>query len=272
MASTKKKGKSKKAKGKSHKGRSALSISALASYQDMRGIRVGFPANRTVDLNYTTLASVSTTSGIMAIYQWRANSAYDPDYTSTGYQPLGFDQWATYYNHYVVERLDYEVQANPVSAYPMLYGLYVSDDATIPSNPTDLTNLGGSTRISAHYSTPPVLKGTIVMKQFFNRSGDIANDTKLSAAVTADPTEQVFLSFYAQPLDETSTITMKALVRLRFRVRFMEPKDLGPSYATSTSAAAGAAPSKAPARAPPYAGPDTDDEDEYTYVRVKKQS
>lgn len=45
------------------------------------------------------------------IYAFRANSIYDPDYTGTGGQPLGRDQWATLYSKYRVFASKIEVKA-----------------------------------------------------------------------------------------------------------------------------------------------------------------
>ena len=37
-------------------------------------------------------------------YQWRGNSVFDPDFTSTGHQPMGFDQFVNFYNSYRVRK------------------------------------------------------------------------------------------------------------------------------------------------------------------------
>lgn len=36
------------------------------------------------------------------VYTWRMNSLYDPDFTSTGGQPLGYDQWSVFFQRYCV--------------------------------------------------------------------------------------------------------------------------------------------------------------------------
>lgn len=40
-------------------------------------------------------------------YVWMLNSLYDPNNTGTGHQPLGFDQYATFYNRYRVFKVKY---------------------------------------------------------------------------------------------------------------------------------------------------------------------
>lgn len=41
---------------------------------------------------------------------FRLNSLYDPNFTGTGHQPLGFDQYAALYNYYRVYKVDVQVR------------------------------------------------------------------------------------------------------------------------------------------------------------------
>lgn len=41
---------------------------------------------------------------------FRLNSVYDPDLSGTGNQPVGFDQWAAFYNKYRVLSTDVEIR------------------------------------------------------------------------------------------------------------------------------------------------------------------
>lgn len=72
-----------------------------------------------------------------AIYQFKANGMFDPDFTGTGHQPMGFDQWMTFYDHFTVVGSKITVKAvnNTTSAYTLLVAL--SDDTAL-SNPTTL--------------------------------------------------------------------------------------------------------------------------------------
>lgn len=62
------------------------------------------------------LAIPSTiTTDISSCYQFRLNSIYDPDLTSTGHQPLGRDQLALLYNRYRVFAVDWQITVFPVN-------------------------------------------------------------------------------------------------------------------------------------------------------------
>jgi hypothetical protein len=61
-------------------------------------------------LNYSEQFGMAYTGlGNMASYQFRVNSIFDPNYTGTGHQPLGHDQWATFYNRYRVRKMTYRI-------------------------------------------------------------------------------------------------------------------------------------------------------------------
>lgn len=219
------------------------------------GVRVGFPAQRTVSMNYCTFVEMASTSGSIAVYQFRLNSAFDPDYTAAGSQPLGFDQWSAYYNHYVVETCDYQVQLGPRQALDtstagqpvMQYATHLSDDATIPTSYAELLQLGAAGHMWNNGTPFHIFKGSVNVAKFMNRP-DPATDSELRALVTANPSEQIFLSIRGSPADQGSTVTTSIVVKLTMRVRFMEPKDLTPSVKSHTTAG----------------------DDEYEFVRVKK--
>lgn len=60
--------------------------------------------------------ALSTASTGYAENIYRLNSCYDPDYSGAGAQPLGFDQWAAFYNRYKVLSAKWKVQfASPTS-------------------------------------------------------------------------------------------------------------------------------------------------------------
>jgi len=62
-----------------------------------------FSASVKKRLRYSTTFTGSCTSGAITSTQvFRANDLYDPDFTSTGHQPMGFDQMMTFFNHFTV--------------------------------------------------------------------------------------------------------------------------------------------------------------------------
>jgi hypothetical protein len=218
-----------------------------------KGVKVGFPAERTVRLTYSDFDKFTATTGVLAKYQYRINSAFDPDYTGTGHQPLGFDQWAAYYNHYVVEEVEYEVQIAPTGTTYTYTATYLSDDTTVPLNFSELQENGGVVAFGSPYSSinSHIYKGKVDVAKFFNRTS-IASDPELRALVSANPVETVYLNLFAANADIVTGQEFYFGIKLTMKIRFMEPKDLAPSISKLV---------EPPAKA---------EDEEYEYVRVKR--
>jgi hypothetical protein len=73
-----------------------------------------------------------------------------------------------------------------------------------------------------------IFKGKVNIAKFFNRSS-IATDSELRALTTANPTETCYLNLFASNADPVQGQAFYFAVKLAYRVRFMEPKDLAPS-------------------------------------------
>lgn len=55
-------------------------------------------------LRYQESISTTGSAGAVAGYVFSANGLYDPNFTGTGHQPMGFDQMMIFYDHYTVLR------------------------------------------------------------------------------------------------------------------------------------------------------------------------
>ncbi len=65
----------------------------------------GLPLGKTfkTKLRYVTQLELgSGTNDFASHHFYRANSAFDPDLTGTGHQPMGYDQLALFYDHYTI--------------------------------------------------------------------------------------------------------------------------------------------------------------------------
>jgi len=63
-----------------------------------------FPASIVKTLRYSTNISMGAAVGALNTWMFRANDLFDPDYSGTGHQPMGFDQLMSWYNHFCVVR------------------------------------------------------------------------------------------------------------------------------------------------------------------------
>ncbi len=60
------------------------------------------PDSVRVQLRYNTRGGLNTTATGFAAQVFNLSSLYDPDYSASGHQPTGFDQWMLIYNRYRV--------------------------------------------------------------------------------------------------------------------------------------------------------------------------
>lgn len=86
----------------------------------------GFPKSKLVRMRYVQSVILNPDAVAPVIYEWRANSIYDPDYTSAvvGHQPRGHDQWALVYRHYNVLGSKFTVRCNPSTSTTTVPGMW----------------------------------------------------------------------------------------------------------------------------------------------------
>lgn len=71
--------------------------------------QTGRPQRMVAKLCYYTSGQLYNASGLFQTQLMNLNSLYDPDRSGVGHQPLGRDQWATWYNRYRVFKVDYVI-------------------------------------------------------------------------------------------------------------------------------------------------------------------
>jgi len=198
------------------------------------GIVSGLPRQRSTVLSYVEhVAALTSTSGVLGSYMFRCNSCYDPNYTFSGHQPMGWDTWTSLYNQYIVtaSSINIKVLANQANTAPCAIGCYVTDGTavgyTTPSEFIEakrgtyrIFNLqaGNSTNLYVPFNT----------KRFFNVTDVKDNQVNLGSAVTSNPTEEAFYNIWFGTLDGT-TEDCNIMVTLKYHVTFNEPKDLAQS-------------------------------------------
>lgn len=188
------------------------------------------PARFFTKLKYVSDQIGSTTTTSMGYYQFRANSLFDPDYTGTGHQPMGFDNLAALYSDYRVNAVHIKV-----------VGLVLTPNAC------GCIAIGGSAATTIHTvsSLPELLEDTaykcrvvndqkpIVFSRFFpihklmgKSKKVVQTDLDLSAGIGANPTKTVYLTVYWQNLNETTSTGWNIRAEITYYCEFNAPKPL----------------------------------------------
>lgn len=198
------------------------------------GTPSGMPTTRIAKLRWCQEGTIASTSGAFTTRAYNANSIFDTN--GSGGQPMGRDQWALLYNHYVVigAKIRIYIEAAAANTIGMMIGTQLNDDATLTY--TDIEGAiearkgrfcqlglptGGAAKckISANFSA----------KKFFNITNMKDNYDRLGAAIGASPSELACFILWQQSLDGATTTNANITVIIDYIVLFSEPADLARS-------------------------------------------
>jgi len=192
-------------------------------------------ADRTiVQLSYEDIVPIAQGTAY-GIYQFRGNSPYDPDYTSTGHQPLYYDQYALEYERYRCLKSSITVDmVNSGAVTGSMFGILPHTDplttniwsyfAERPMAKVCPNMMAVATRYGSqlhHVSTTGRVCGT-------TRGESLEED--YGAVVTTNPARQWYWTIFAQSSDSTSILTCLLRVRVVYYVQFYDRDDIGQSY------------------------------------------
>jgi len=205
--------------------------------------RPGFPKEQVVKMRY--VANFNINPSVTTIYQFRANSIFDPDYTATGHQPIGHDQWTLFYNHYIVLgakatcrfMMTQDVSSN-TPLVPLIFFNYLSDDSTVSSNPFLLAEQGKCRYklINGNLPVASTRDTTLVQyyspKKFFNVKDVKDNMTRLGASFGNNPAEDAIITIgigCADPSGSNPNDNYSFVMTIEYSVLLSEPKELAQS-------------------------------------------
>jgi len=190
-----------------------------------------FPANHVVKLKYHANSSFSCTTGAVGTYGFKLNSCYDPDYTSTGHQPLGFDQWAQFYQSYVVSHVEVRVKMLNYSAFQAVLGVLPDENASPSAVLDTLCEQPLATHYLQYAQNPPYLDSPVITKKYDMSSWfevkNVADEVaRFGAKTTADPSNLLYFYLFGRDISGAGTVVVYFDIEIRQTVIFSEPKDL----------------------------------------------
>jgi len=195
-----------------------------------------FPASTTRRLRYSTSFGGATTSGaITSTYIFRANSLYDPDLSSTGHQPMGFDQMMLSYNHFVVLRSKITCVFKNTSTTAPTVCIRLDADSVAVTAIDKIIEFGGAvidvleSKASYGGTKEMSLLADIGLLQGVKRSA-ITADSTLRGTAAADPSE---ITYFHVTMWDTAAASGSMAVDavIDFEAVFLEPRDLTQSLA-----------------------------------------
>jgi len=178
------------------------------------------------------VVSFPWTAGAIGTYVFVANGLFDPDFTSTGHQPLYFDQLAAIYNHYTVVASKIKLTISPVdNTSPTSYlSVYVDDDASGPANLQARLEQSTCTNTVIPFgsgATKTIVTKSYNAKQMFG--GDPLSDTQQEGTIASNPNELAYFLITTGDIASTNLGKISALVEIEYKTVWSELKSINVS-------------------------------------------
>lgn len=188
-----------------------------------------FPARKLASLRYATSVGITGTTGAVGSYVFAANGLFDPDITSTGHQPMGFDQMMLSYNHYAVVRSRIFVtfrNDSSASQPTVVIGCHAdSTPVTVAERILEFGLLNSTTlEFKGVSGSCKSLESKVDIGKF-QGVANIVDNPELHGSVAANPVELTY--WHVQLWDSGGlTNTSRADVIIEYDAWFLEPREL----------------------------------------------
>lgn len=191
------------------------------------------PLQKMVKLRYCECFNLDPVgAGAVATYVYRANSIFDPNYTGIGHQPLGHDEWETFYKKYRVlgSRLTVQAASNSALATGQcIVSVNTSFDpiSALVYNTTTMERTGSVWTIlgavGSSNGSKRLIKNWSAKKSF----GKDWNDDDTGATFGANPVKPWYFLINAQSPDTGGDATViSCTITIDYICEFSEPVEL----------------------------------------------
>lgn len=197
-------------------------------YNQVVNYRNPFPQSMLTKHRYCQAISLNPGVATIASYQFRANDMFDPDFTSTGTQPLGFDEYSNLYDHFTVLGSKITVIGATTGTAPVVFGITVDCDGVITSTNFDAIQEQPNTRWATHVVGSPAktISNNLSVKRYFNRKS-VKDCSEFRGTSSTSPTELAFYHVWAKGLSASADPSAIDLnITIEFIALWSEPKEL----------------------------------------------
>lgn len=166
---------------------------------------------RVVKLRFTINSgdshTISSSTGSIVTYPYRANGMYDPYASAGGQQPRGFDQYMALFRHFTVHYSRIKLQfamTGETSSNPMKVGVYLRDTTTALSSTQDIGEFP-RTRQAMLTRDQPAAKISMGFnaRKFFHVK-DPGDETSLHGTAGSDPSQAAAFQVFGYALSSQS--------------------------------------------------------------------
>ncbi len=180
----------------------------------------GFPPEMQVKMKYVDSYAITMSAGVGIVYQYRLNSIFDPDLTSTGHQPYTRDTWAAVYGSYCVQNCRYKVTM--ASSVPTVFSCRAVNASNAPASYTLEQERPYSKGGFATLQQPAICSDSVDIAKIMAIPKSQLLNLDNQTTQTANPTTGVYLNIYAFGPDPTATPVCYFNVELEYDVRLTQ--------------------------------------------------
>lgn len=185
-----------------------------------------------IKLCYADYASLDPGVSSTAVQVYRGNSCYDPDYTSTGHQPMGFDQLMGLFYKYIITGFSYEVIFSTTNTTATNTTLVCVVPTVVSTTSTDINRyieMPGSKHAMlegrAGNVTRQIFRGYVDVAKFFGRTRQqlLSDDTYMGGDGT-NPDQVVYLHVVAAGYSGQDAAAVATYTKLTFYGQVRDPR------------------------------------------------
>lgn len=191
------------------------------------------PLSKTGKLPYAEIGTqlTATAGSLAAGYVFTANGLFDPNITSTGHQPMGFDQMMLFYEHYTVTGSTITVNFQNMDAVnPCMVGILIAPDATIETDVDKLLENGMYVKKHLAAFGGSESKASITVHaniSKINGKKDVKSENDFRGDVNANPAEQTYFHvFVYNPWTIAAATPIVFETLIEYDAIFTEPRKM----------------------------------------------
>ena len=191
-------------------------------------------------LNYYDQITLSTGAGSAGTYVYSANGLYDPDITSTGHQPMPFDQLMLSFEHYCVVAARMRVNFKNASTTNTI-GISISANSGPAATSTVINLIENGVMVRDRLPVSPASDTLKTLELPINISSFgsvpmLLDNPDYQGSAAANPVEQAYFHISAWCPDGVSVVSgIVCEVFIEYDAIFSEPRKNSPSLAAAVS-------------------------------------
>ena len=177
------------------------------------------PDSQYVTLTYSSNLDVAATANFYQ-YQWRLNSPYDCDYTSTGTQPVSFDEWCALYQFFLVYEVSVDIRVSNRQSGSVAYAALVFDGSGSAPSYTSFVQASEQRHVvssETQYGAPPaILKAKKKVCDVFGVPlAAIETDNTYSGTTSANPSRVLWGSLDIYTAGATDALSIYSVIKMK---------------------------------------------------------